>query len=216
MTKVLIVEDESFVRSMLANSLENLGYEVVAVKSAAEARSAADSFKPDIYCLDIELGQGASGLDLAHAIQWQDENAAFVFLTNIPEPKFATDKPNSVPRDSAYIYKPRLTDIADLAFAFESVLRKRVDARQRDDKNPDHPLKGLSKAQLEVMKMISLGMSNLEIADARDTSVRAVESLMNRAYKATGLDEQPGANIRVKLARLYIQVAGSAATKVPK
>lgn len=206
--KVLIVEDEAIVRALVSSNLTNMGYEVRSASSAAEARKISDEFNPDVYCLDIELGQGATGLDLAHAIQIANPNAAIVFLTNIPEPRFIGADSNSIPRKAAYLYKQTLSDPGELSYAIESVLRNSVNSSLRDDKHPKHALKNISRSQIDVLQMVALGMSNLEIASARGTSLRAVENLINRACSAANIEGEFGTNQRVKAARMFIKVAG--------
>lgn len=207
-TKVLVVEDESILRSLVSGLLANQGYEVQTAASAAEARIAAERFTPDVYCLDIELGKGATGIDLAHAIRTKDPKASIVFLTNIPEPRFIGADSKSIPRDAAYLYKQKINDPSELAFAIESAKRKRIDSKLRDDKNPTHELTDVSRSQLEVLHMVALGLSNAEIARERGTTLRAVENLINRACVAAKIEAEAGSNMRVKAARKFIKVAG--------
>lgn len=206
--KVLVVEDEAIVRALVSGSLTSMGYEVMTAGSAAEARQVAEKFEPDVYCLDIELGKGPTGLDLAHAVQLSNPKAAFVFLTNIPEPRFIGADQNSVPRKAAYLYKQKLNDPSELSFAIESALRGSIIPSLRDDKNPKHGLKSISRQQIDVLQMVALGMSNAEIAAARGTSLRAVENLINRACAAAEIENEFGNNQRVKAARMFIKVAG--------
>lgn len=207
-TKVLVVEDESIIRSLVSSQLTTQGYDVQTAKSAAEARKIAEEFEPEVFCLDIELGKGPNGIDLAHALRAQNPKTAIVFLTNIPEPRFIGVDSKSIPRDAAYLYKQKINDTSELAFAIESARRKRVDAKLRDDKNPTHELKDVSRSQLDVLHMVALGMSNHEIAAARGTTLRAVENLINRACLAAKIEADPGSNQRVKAARKFIKVAG--------
>ena len=196
------------VRTLIASTLTGLGYEVRTANSAADARVVSVSFDPEVYCLDIELGQGATGLDLAHGIQISNPRAAFVFLTSLPDPRFIGADISSVPRRAAYLYKSKLTDPNELGFAIEAALRNAVTIKLRDDKLSNSPLKSLSKAQIDVIQKVSLGLSNQEIATLRQTSVRAVENLINRACIAVNLANEFGSNQRVKLARFYIHAAG--------
>ena len=51
--KVLVVEDEPLLRSLIAANLSADGFEVVAVGSAAEARTVVDDFDPDLSLIHI-------------------------------------------------------------------------------------------------------------------------------------------------------------------
>lgn len=212
-TKVLVVEDESILRSLITSLLSSQGYEVQSAASAAEARQRSEKFKPDAYCLDIELGKGATGIDLAHAIRATDPKASIVFLTNVPEPRFIGVDGKSIPRDAAYLYKQKINDPSELTFAIESARRKRIDSKLRDDKNPTHALAHVSRSQLDVLHMVALGLSNSEIAEKRGTTIRAVENLINRACEAANLSSESGSNQRVKAARAFIKTAGLPLTR---
>lgn len=67
-TKILVVDDDSNIRDLLKQGLENEGYEV---RTAADGYEAIDSFKkyePDIMLLDIML-PGKSGRDICSEIR---------------------------------------------------------------------------------------------------------------------------------------------------
>jgi DNA-binding NarL/FixJ family response regulator len=59
----------------------------------------------------------------------------------------------------------------------------------------------LSNTQIGVLKLVSEGLTNDEIATARTTTVRAVERLLSRMMIAANI--APGPSARVQLARLY-------------
>ena len=67
--------------------LEADGFQVKSASNAAEARSATKDFGPRVAILDIELGDGPSGIDLAHILRLQFPKIGLIFLTHIPEPR---------------------------------------------------------------------------------------------------------------------------------
>jgi DNA-binding NarL/FixJ family response regulator len=205
--KVLIVEDEPLLRSLIAANLERDGFQVEAVGSAAEARKAVTGFDPDVALLDIELGNGPTGVDLALILRRQLPAIGLVFLTHIPEPRVVGIDNKKIPKNAAYLNKERIADPGVVIEAIEAALRDRVRSNFRDDKK-DHPLVDVSRSQLAVLQMVALGMSNTEIAKERETSIRAVENLVKRAFIAAGIDPEAGGNPRVTAAREYIKVAG--------
>lgn len=205
--KVLIVEDEPLLRSLIAANLKREGFHVESVGSAAEARKVVNDFDPDVALLDIELGDGPTGVDLALILRRQIPAIALVFLTHIPEPRVVGIDNKKIPKNAAYLNKERIADPGVVLEAIEAALRDKVRANFRDDKK-HHPLADVSRSQLAVLQMLALGMSNTEIAAERDTSVRAVENLVKRAFIAAGIDPESGGNPRVTAAREYIKVAG--------
>lgn len=68
--KVLVVEDEGIVAKDIAQSLENLNYDVpVLVGSGKEAIHAADEVQPDLIIMDIKLKGDMDGIQTAEVIR---------------------------------------------------------------------------------------------------------------------------------------------------
>ena len=205
---VLVVEDEPFIRGLVADKLKSDGFKVEVASSAAEARKIAANNDIDVVVMDIDLGPGPSGLDLGIALHKMHPELALVFLTHVPEPRIFGIDVKSVPKNAAYLLKERLADPTVLNNAIEAALRDKVSPEYRDDLKPSHPLMNVSKTQLDVLRMIAKGMSNQQIAEARGTSLRAVENLVNRAISAAGIDVKSKTSARVIAVREFIRVAG--------
>ena len=206
--KVLIVEDEALVRSLLTSLLDSSGLETKSVGSAAEARKVTSDFKPDVAVLDIELGDGPSGIDLSHVLRTQFPELGLVFLTHIPEPRVVGVENRNIPKNAAYLRKDRLGNSDVLTKAIDAAFKNRVPKELRDDKNSSHKLTNVSRSQLDVLRMVATGLSNQEIAAQRGTTIRAVENLVKRAFQAAGVDGSAPGNLRVVAAREFIRVAG--------
>lgn len=206
--KILVVEDEPLVLSLIASKLAADGFWVATAKNAAEARKIAADAQPDLALLDIELGQGPSGLDLATILLDQDPGMAVVFLTHLPEPRIIGADKKVIPKNAAYLVKSRINDPGVLNEAIESALRERVPIEFRDDKNLEHRFSSVSNSQLAVLKMVAQGLSNSEIAERRGTTIRAVENLIKRAMESAGLQVNDKHHVRVSAAREFIKVAG--------
>lgn len=205
---VLVVEDEPFVRGLVADKLKGDGFTVELASSAAEARKITANKDIDIVVLDIDLGSGPSGLDLGLALHKMHPEIALVFLTHVPEPRIFGVDVKSMPKNAAYLLKQRLSDPNLLKDAIEAALRDKVGPEFRDDLRPTHPLMNVSKTQLDVLRMIAKGYSNQQIAEARGTTLRAVENLVNRAIAAAGIDVKSKTSARVIAVREFIRVAG--------
>lgn len=68
--RVLIVEDEALVAMEIEGMLGMAGHEAVAqADDLHSAVSAADAEQPDLALVDIQLAQGASGLEVAAALK---------------------------------------------------------------------------------------------------------------------------------------------------
>jgi len=202
--KRMVVEDNQFMRALISELLEKQGFEVQAVDTTSAAVKLASSFDPDAAILDVELGTGPNGFDLARILRESNPEIGLLFLTNIPEPKTIGVDNRSIPKDAAYLVKESVGNIELLLKAIKASLRGRVGAELRQDREV-HSLSNLSRSQLDLLHMAALGLSNTEIAQRRGTTVRAVENLFKRAIDAAGIEVGPGEHGRVLAVRKYIE-----------
>ena len=205
--KVLVVDDEPLISALLRQTLEAAGHEVEVANKGAEATKLAKSFDPDLVLMDVDLGSGPDGIDVASSIKFQSPAVSIAFLTNVSEPRLAGKSAKHLPAGSAYLRKDRITDPEVLLKAIEETARGRT-RHLRDDLSSGHSLRKLSNSQLETIRLLAAGKSNEEIAQLRGTTVRAVRLLLVRAYRALGIAEQGGSERRVKAALEYIKASG--------
>lgn len=86
---IVVVENESLLRDLIARSLEAAGFQVSTAANAADARRAVKASDPDACVVDIELGPGPNGFDFAEFLGRDSPDVGVVFLTNLPDPRFA-------------------------------------------------------------------------------------------------------------------------------
>lgn len=80
--RILIVEDEPLIAEDLRAHVEELGYEVCAVcDNALEAMGEVAAQRPDLLLLDINLGEGADGVQLAEKVKAKHATP-FIFVTS--------------------------------------------------------------------------------------------------------------------------------------
>lgn len=206
--KVLVVEDDPLLRSLIADGLKGNGFAVSVASNAAEAKRVILEVDPDVALLDIELGNGPTGIDLAEYLSSQAPHIAIVFLTHLPDPRFAGEDASSIPKRAAYIRKETITQPGVLTEIIERVIRDDISHDLRHHLDPSRPLADLSKSQISVLRSIALGMSNAEIAEQRESTVRAVEHLIRRTLLAAGIEGDPSVSTRTSAARAYIEAAG--------
>jgi DNA-binding NarL/FixJ family response regulator len=205
--RVLAVDDEPMVCVLLKETLESHGYEVLTATSAAEANRLSKEFDPDVALLDVDLGSGPDGIDLAASLKFSSPGLSVVFLTNVSEPRIAGKSAKQLPAGSAYLLKSNMGDTDTLMQAIERTARGQ--SRQlREDLHNSSSLKSLSNSQLQVLRLLAAGKSNEEISLIRGTTVRAVRLILVRAFKALGIPESGGSERRVMAAREYFKAAG--------
>lgn len=204
--RVTVVEDNALMRVLLADMLEAAGFEVTTAASASDAIRIVRQTDPDALLVDIELGNGPSGIDLVHRLLPEIPHLGIVFLSRLPDARFAGATPPPESANIAWLRKQDVTDSASLVNALDAVLRDSSTRELRSDLHAHRPLAHLSKAQVELLRLVAAGMSNAEIAEARNTSVRAVEHLVRRTFQAAGVSAEAG-NTRVQAVRLMAEAA---------
>ena len=206
---VVVVENESLLRDLIARSLETAGFEVSTAANAADAKRAVKATDPDVCVVDIELGPGPNGFDFAEYLSREANDVGVVFLTNLPDPRFANRDVKVITQNQAYLRKSQLVDSKELIEAVNAVLKEQDVDKFRHDQNLERPLAELSRRQISVLKLVAEGYSNNQIAEERGTTVRAVEGMVSRIFVALGVDAQGLGNARVEATRMYLSAAGA-------
>lgn len=200
--RILVVDDEPIIRSLISERLSQEGFEVETAPDALSAKRVMLRFDPDALIVDLDLGDGPSGTELIAALHQINPALGFLLLSNyVPTPA----ELSSASRIS-YLNKREVSKIEKLILALEGVLTSpgsgavKVDASSR--------LSGLTKNQLEVLRLLAKGLSNSEIAQKRGISTRAIEQAVHRIYLELGLDADSGSSRRVTAARIYASELG--------
>jgi len=206
--QVVVIEDDAFMRSLVANSLEASNFQVTVAADAAEAKTLCNAIDPDAVVVDIQLGDGPNGFEFADYLGMRSPHIAIVFLTNLPDPRFAGRDRRSIPANAAYVCKARLGGVEELVAALESVLREQVSVKFRHDLQSGRPLANLSRKQLSILAQLARGLTNLQIANERGSSVRAVEGMIGRVFEALNIKTGNDTNARVEATKIFFEAIG--------
>jgi putative nucleotidyltransferase with HDIG domain len=101
--RILVVDDEAHVRSMIAATLERQGYEVLLASGGREALEAIDQESFELILTDIVMQEG-NGLALLERIHGQNPNLPVIMVTAIHDISVAIDSMRRGAYD--YLLKP--------------------------------------------------------------------------------------------------------------
>lgn len=205
---VLVVEDDGLLRDLIARALEGAGMLVETAATAADAKRAFSRMDPDAAVIDIELGPGPNGFDLADVLRSRAPHVAVVFLTNLPDPRFASRGGDEIAGGVSYLRKSRLTDVATLIDALDATMRGSQRGMPRHDRDPERPLGRLTRKQVDVLRLIAAGLTNAQIARERGVTVKAVEDTIGRIATALDIEASDEVNLRVAIARRDLDDTG--------
>ena len=195
------------VAALLADALTAGGFSVVSASDVVSARERILDFDPDGLIIDISLGPGPSGVDLAYAIRKERADIAILFLTRHPDLRTAGVSADQVPPNCGFVRKDRVTDKGYLINAIEKVLTD-SDRDVRHDDDPSRPLGNQSEKQLTFLRLMALGYTNEAMAKETGLAVSSVERWVVGIFRDMGIESRGNVNPRVEAVRRYVAVAG--------
>ena len=202
--KVLFLEDDGLTRSSVASALKTFGMSVVTASTAAEA---LENSEADCALLDLHLGTGPTGIDVARKLRAKNPEIGLVFLTSFEDPRLLDKDLKFLPRASSYLVKRQIFETEQLVIALRASVRN-AQGEQSEIELPAE-FANLTDVQLETLRLIGRGLSNSEIAKSRGVSVKSVEQTISLMSKKFSLSQDNKANNRVNLARIYYRLLGA-------
>jgi two-component system, NarL family, nitrate/nitrite response regulator NarL len=217
-----VVEDDPFTRTMLVATLRSQGVEVVIdTGEPAVALEAAGRLRPHVAVLDLHLGAGPTGVELAHALRKLDRGIGIVVLTSFDDPRLLSTRLPPLPRGTRYVTKREVERVEVLLRAIKEAVESARGATvsavhhapessaDRDDRpGTGRRVVDLTDSQLETLRLLAEGLSNAHIAARRSVTERSVETTIGRIARALGLAPDATRNQRVHMARVYLRATG--------
>ena len=202
--RIGVVEDDTLLRTTLTHALSQQGeFEVVcATNTAEDILDQARKRSFDVALLDVHLGVGPTGFDLAQSIRRILPLVGIVFLSTVKDPRLLGHKPQSLPQGARYVVKSEVGEIEHLA----AVLRE--SANNPLGGGAQAPSLPFTQAQIDILRLVAAGYSNSAIASERVVTEHAVEMAVSRLAKHLGLQEKPGMNQRVHIAATFFREMG--------
>ena len=210
--RVLLVDDDPFTLMMLSRTLSAVGCDVVAeVSTAADAMRAAREHAPAAAVLDLDLGEGPTGIDLAHGLRNLDGRIGIVMLSTYEEPRLMGHRQQPLPEGSLYLVKKTVVDPEVLSRAIEMSIDPMADSGRLAVGGA--ATSKLSDNQIEIMRLVAAGHSNAEIARRQSLTVPAVEKAVARLIKQLDLQASNEQNQRVMIAQTYYRLTGAVSAR---
>jgi DNA-binding response OmpR family regulator len=161
-TKVLYVEDETFLAKIVSETLESRGFDVVLEEDGGLAMQRFNEAKPDVCLLDIML-PNKDGFAIADEIREKDTEVPIIFLSAKSQ---TTDVVNGFRLGANdYIRKP--FSIEELIVRIENVMRNKTTP----------PVEGVEEAQVGQYTFNSRRQTLHHAAEQRKLSYRESELL---------------------------------------
>lgn len=204
LARVMIIDDDPFIRSTLESALKNSGFDTTVFANARDSLAAFEKNRPEIALLDLDLGIGPTGIDLAHALRNLDSKIGIIFLTTFLDPRFADVRNKSLPQGSRYLVKSEVENVAQII----SVVLQTKHRPYNQNINHMNKYSELTDLQIEIWKAVTDGYSSSEIAVQRGISEKAVEATLARIYLYLGIKKDKTNNPRIMLVNAFKAMSG--------
>jgi two-component system, NarL family, response regulator NreC len=183
MIRVLVVDDHAIVRAGLRLLLDAED-DIETVGEAGDAREAVfevRSSKPDVILMDVGLGSGKSGIEVASDVLHEAPDAKVLMLSMQDDPRYVREA--FAAGASGYVLKEAadselVTAVRQVAGGtpyVDPAMGARIAAADAEAERvaAEDPL---SERESEVLRLLALGNTNQEIAKTLFISVRTAET----------------------------------------
>jgi DNA-binding NarL/FixJ family response regulator len=204
--RVVVGEDQPLVRAGIVRTLEEEGFEVVAVAGdAPDLLRKTRAHKPDVVITDIQMPPDSTddGLRAAIEIRQTQPGVGVVVLSQFLEDRYALDLVGDHAEGVGYLLKDRVGDLKLFTDAVHRVARggsaldPEVVQRMVGRRRVDSPLDELTPRERQVLELMAEGRSNQGIAEELIVTVAAVERHITNIFGKLGLRAVPEDHRRV-------------------
>ena len=119
--KVLVVDDEESIRSMLRQALTDAGHQVVAAETGQQALDVLSRSDIEVMLLDIRM-PGLSGLDVLSQVAVRSPATCVIMVTAMADVSTAVD----AMKQGAYDYVAKPFDLDDVIIAVQRATERRT------------------------------------------------------------------------------------------
>jgi len=208
MPKVMLVENDRTLLTMLANSLAQFGQNITAIaNNSSDAIKLFQKVNPEVVILDIDLGDSIDGIELANIMQKSNPNIGIVFLTSFNDHRFAFVSKKEIPKNYIYLRKQQISNVKMVSDAIlEAATSSKLFSYSTSVAKNYHA--EFSDRDIELMRHISKGYSNIKIAKILKIEQKSCENAISRLLKKLEIPPDKEVNQRVLVTQKYFELSG--------
>lgn len=200
--KVMVVDDHSMVREGLINLLElEENIEVIEqAENGIDCLEKIESAIPDVLLLDINM-PSMDGLEVLQKLKERDSKVKVLLLTAHNESEYLMKAVDL--GINGYVLKDAPSSL--LVKAINSVyfgeifiqpsLVPMLDDKMEEKQQDKIKIDSLTKRELEVLKLLAVGMYNKEVGEKLEITERTVKNHVSNIFKKIGVSDRTQAAV---------------------
>lgn len=188
--KIMITDDHSMIREGLKNLLE-LDGDIEVIAQAVDGKDCLDKleiYKPDVLLLDINM-PNMNGLEVLKQLKAKKSKVKVLVLTVHNETEYLMKAVDIgingyVLKDSeSSELKKAIFAIVDGETYIQPSLIPALNAKRIERNEDEEKIDALTRRELEVLKLLAIGMYNKEVAEKLEISERTVKNHVSNIFK---------------------------------
>ena len=200
--KIMIADDHSMIREGLKNLLE-LDGDIQVIAEAVDGEDCLEKLqlvKPDVLLLDINMPK-KNGLEVLKSLKSRRSKLKVLVLTVHNETEYLMKAVDIgvngyVLKDSESAeLKKAIFTVADGETYIQPSLIPALNAKMIETNKDAEKIKSLTKRELDVLKLLAVGMFNKEVGKRLEISERTVKNHVSNIFKKLGLTDRTQAAV---------------------
>ena len=200
--KIMIADDHSMIREGLKNLLE-LDGDIQVTAEAVDAEDCLNKLqvvKPDVLLLDINMPK-KNGLEVLKSLKSKKSKLKVLVLTVHNEIEYLMKAVDIgvngyVLKDSESAeLKKAIFTVAEGESYIQPSLIPALNAKMIETNKDAEKIKSLTKRELDVLKLLAVGMYNKEVGKRLEISERTVKNHVSNIFKKLGVTDRTQAAV---------------------
>ena len=200
--KIMIADDHSMIREGLKNLLE-LDGDIQVIAEAVDGEDCLEKLqlvKPDVLLLDINMPK-KNGLEVLKSLKSRRSKLKVLVLTVHNEIEYLMKAVDIgvngyVLKDSESAeLKKAIFTVADGETYIQPSLIPALNAKMIETNKDAEKIKNLTKRELDVLKLLAVGMFNKEVGKRLEISERTVKNHVSNIFKKLGVTDRTQAAV---------------------
>ena len=200
--KIMIADDHSMIREGLKNLLE-LDGDIQVIAEAVDGEDCLEKLqlvKPDVLLLDINMPK-KNGLEVLKSLKSRRSKLKVLVLTVHNEIEYLIKAVDIgvngyVLKDSESAeLKKAIFTVADGETYIQPSLIPALNAKMIETNKDAEKIKNLTKRELDVLKLLAVGMFNKEVGKRLEISERTVKNHVSNIFKKLGVTDRTQAAV---------------------